>query len=103
MNTLADSGYFVGLFQPKDHHHARCLAFFSQYRGVTTTTWAVFTEVCAMLSFSRQRAFFEWANKAQAIGHLRVESPHADAVVATDGQIRRFADGFLRCQLGVSG
>jgi uncharacterized protein len=81
MNTLADSGYFVGLFQPKDHHHARCLAFFTAYRGVTTTTWAVFTEVCAILSFARQRAFFDWANKAQAVGHLRIESPPSDAVM----------------------
>ena len=81
MNTLADSGYFVGLFQPKDHHHARCMAFFKQYTGVTITTWAVFTEVCALLNTARQRAFFEWADKAQALGHLRIESPPADAVM----------------------
>jgi len=82
MNTLADSGYFVGLFNTKDHHHIRCKAFFSGYAGQTTTTWAVFTEVCALLTHSKQKMFFAWAAKAQELGHLRIESPPADAVMA---------------------
>lgn len=82
MNTLADSGYFVGLFNTKDHHHIRCKAFFSGYTGQTTTTWAVFTEVCALLTHSKQKMFFAWAAKAQELGHLRIESPPADAVMA---------------------
>jgi uncharacterized protein len=82
MNTLADSGYFVGLFNTKDHHHQRCKAFFSGYTGQTTTTWAVFTEVCALLKHSKQKLFFAWAAQAQALGYLRIESPPADAVMA---------------------
>lgn len=82
MNTLADSGYFVGLFNTKDHHHTRCKAFFSGYTGQTTTTWAVLTEVCALLTHSKQKLFFAWAAQAQALGHLRIESPPADAVMA---------------------
>ena len=82
MNVLADSGYFIGLFNIKDHHHKRCMAFFSQYAGQTTTTWSVFTEVCALLPHSKQKAFFAWAAKAQALGHLRIEAPPADAVAA---------------------
>jgi predicted nucleic acid-binding protein len=82
MNTLADSGYFAGLFNPKDHHHARCKAFFAAYTGQTLTTWTVFTEVCALLTYSKQKAFFAWAAKAQALGHLRIESPSADAVAS---------------------
>ena len=80
MNTLADTGYFVGLFNPRDHHHARCMAFFSTYAGQTTTTWAVFVEVCALLTPNKQRAFFAWAAKAQALGYLRIVSPPAEAV-----------------------
>ena len=68
MNTLADSGYFVGLFNPKNHHHARCKAFFSTYSGQTTTTWAVFTDVCALWTHCKQKAFFAWATKAQMLG-----------------------------------
>ena len=74
MNTLADSGCFVGLFNPKDHHHERCKTFFTGYTGQTTTTWAVLTEVCALLTHSKQKAFFTWASKAQSIGHF--ESIH---------------------------
>ena len=82
MNTLADSGYFVGLFNTKDHHHVRCKAFFAGYSGQTTTTWSVFTEVCALLTHSQQKVFFVWAAKAQDLGHLQIESPPANAVVA---------------------
>jgi hypothetical protein len=78
--TLADSGYFVGLFNPKDNHHARCKSFFAQYAGLTVATWAVLTEVCAILGPTRQKAFLSWAALAQAIGQLRIESPPADAV-----------------------
>ena len=92
MNTLADSGYFVGLFNPKDHHHARCKAFFSTYAGQTTTTWAVFTEVCASLTHSKQKAFFLWATKVQALGYLRIDSPLAAAVAALWQLIGKFDD-----------
>ena len=92
MNTLADSGYFVGLFNIKDHHHARCKAFFSRYTGQTTTTWAVFTEVCALLTHSKQKAFFEWAAKAQSLGYLRIESPPADAISAVWNLMDKYDD-----------
>ena len=92
MNTLADSGYFVGLFNTKDHHHARCKGFFSGYSGQTTTTWAVFTEVCALLTHSKQKLFFAWAAKAQVLGHLRIESPPADAVTALWALMDKYED-----------
>lgn len=92
MNTLADSGYFIGLFNPKDHHHARCKAFFSGYSGQTTTTWAVFTEVCALLTHTRQKAFFMWASQAQAQGYLRIASPAADAVGALWTLMDKYGD-----------
>ncbi len=92
MNTLADSGYFVGLFRPKDRHHARCKAFFTHYIGQTITTWAVFTEVCALLAASQQKAFFAWATKAQTLGYLRIESPPADAIAAVWNLMDKYDD-----------
>lgn len=92
MNTLADSGYFVGLFNPKDHHHARCMAFFSGYTGLTTTTWAVFVEVCALLTHRKQAAFFAWATKAQALGYLRIESPPENAVAGLWAMMDKYED-----------
>ncbi len=82
MKILADTGYFVALFNPKDHHHARCKVFFAQFQGVTITTWAVFTEVCHLLTHHQQKAFFAWSTKALALAHLRIESPPAEAVAA---------------------
>jgi len=41
----------------------------------------VFNEVCALLTHSKQKVFFAWAAKAQALGHLRIESPPAGAVM----------------------
>ena len=90
--TLADSGYFIGLFNPKDHHHVRCKNFFASYIGLTITTWAVFVEVCATLNPTRQKAFFAWASQAQALGYLRIESPPADAVAALWGLMDRYDD-----------
>ncbi len=92
MNVLADSGYFVGLFNPKDHHHARCKAYFSSYTGQTTTTWAVFTEVCALLTHSRQKSFFAWASKAQALGYLRIESPASEAIAPIWSLMDKYED-----------
>lgn len=92
MNVLADSGYFVGLFNPKDHHHARCKTFFAGYSEQTITTWAVFTEVGALLPHSKQKAFFAWASKAQALGYLRIESPAADAVAALWNLMDKYED-----------
>ena len=92
LKTLADSGYFIGLFNPKDHHHVRCKNFFSSYTGLTITTWAVFVEVCAILNPTRQKAFFAWASQAQALGYLRIESPPADAVAALWGLMDRYDD-----------
>lgn len=92
MNTLADSGYFVGLFSPKDRHHTRCKNFLKRYTGRTITTWAVVTEVCALLSANQQNAFFSWAAKAQALGYLRIESPPTDAIGAIWNLMDKYDD-----------
>lgn len=92
MSILADSGYFIGLFDPKDHHHARCKAFFAGYKGQTITTWSVLTEVCALLSHGGQRAFFAWATKAQELAHLRIEVPPPDAVGALWTMMDKYED-----------
>ena len=92
LKTLADSGYFIALFNPKDQHHARCKTFFASYSGLTITTWAVFVEVCALLNPTRQKAFFAWVTQAQALGYLHIESPLADAVASLWGLMDRYDD-----------
>ena len=80
--VLADSGFFVGLFDPADAYHTKCRVFFDGFRGRFISTWSVFTEVGAMLPHHRLRAFFDWAAKAQAAGHLQIESPPGEAIAA---------------------
>lgn len=80
--VLADSGYFVGLFDPSDAHHAACSRFFDAFKGELVTTWAVFTEVSSLLPHHYCGAFFRWAGRAEAAGKLRIESPPASAVSA---------------------
>ena len=92
LKILGDTGYFIGLFDPKDHHHVRCKSFFTAYRGVTVTTWAAFTEICEMLAPQRQKAFFSWATQAQSLGYLQIEAPPADAVAALWDLMARYDD-----------
>ena len=52
----------------------------------------MFTEVYALLTHSKQKVFFAWAAKAQALGHLRIESPPADAVMALWALMDKYED-----------
>ncbi|MDO5625153.1 MAG: VapC toxin family PIN domain ribonuclease [Pseudomonadota bacterium] len=92
MLTLADSGYFIGLFDPRDAHHARCLRFSERHRGVLLTAWPVFTEVSALLPSAALRHFFAWAAKAQAAGHLRIDNPLPEQVNELWDWMARYSD-----------
>ena len=64
MNVVfADTFYFLGLTNPGDHVHARCLTFAQQYRGDLVTTSAVLLEYANSASKppyrSRAAAFLE--------------------------------------------
>lgn len=77
---LADSGLFVGLFDATDAHHERCKAFLQRNTDVLLTCWAVFAEVSYLLESPALWRFFEWAEKAQAAGVLRIDNPVAEDV-----------------------
>jgi uncharacterized protein len=81
LKVLADSGLFVGLFNPKDKHHSACHAFMRQYRGVLVTCWAAFTEATSMMSHPHVGDFFAWASKLTESGQLIIEHPPTDAVM----------------------
>jgi uncharacterized protein len=82
MKVLADTGFFVGLFDPSDAAHGRCRAFLAQFRGQIVTAWAVFTEACHLLDIRSQKALFHWAAAAQAQRLLIIESPSPEALGA---------------------
>jgi uncharacterized protein len=94
--VLADSGYFLGLFDPKDAHHDACKSFserFSQSRAnVLVTSWSVFTEVCAMLTARSLQHFFAWSEQAQRAGYLRIDNPQPDEIAQLWQWMRRYDD-----------
>ena len=81
MKVLADSGLFIGLFDPKDEHHKACLKFMNAYQGVLVTCWSAFTEVHWMLNKSQIKNLYEWADKLVAAKKLIIEHPPNEAVM----------------------
>ena len=45
-----------------------------------------------MLTHVKQKAFFEWAAKAQSLGYLRMESPPADGIAAIWNLMDKYED-----------
>jgi hypothetical protein len=90
--VLADSGFFIGWFDPRDAHHERCAEFAKRFPGVFVTSWSVFTEVCALLSGRSLEHFFAWADAAQTAGILRIENPPASAISEIWRWMQRYDD-----------
>ena len=47
---IADTGYWVALFNRGDRHHARAVAVSGEIRERLATTWPVLTETCHLLA-----------------------------------------------------
>jgi uncharacterized protein len=94
--TLADSGYFIGLFDPKDAHHGLCIAFSERFSqtpgGILVSSWSVFTEVSAMLEGRALAHFFAWSEKAQSSGYLHIENPEPSEIAQLWQWMQRYDD-----------
>lgn len=71
--VLADSGFFIGLFDTADRHHQRCIGFLQAFRGRLVTTWQVITESLALLDLQEQEKCLTWLQRGVAAGLLRIE------------------------------
>ena len=58
--SLVDTGPLVAWLDKGDGDHARCTAFFANYRGQLITTWPVLTEVCHLLPRHVIGRFMRW-------------------------------------------
>lgn len=60
---LADTGFWLALANPRDHHHLRALSTLEGLQEGLVTTWPVVTETChllvARIGVSSQRRFVE--------------------------------------------
>lgn len=54
---IADTGFWVAIFNDTDTHHSRCLTVASNLQEPLITTTPVVTEVCYLLQKRRSQAF----------------------------------------------
>ena len=76
--TLIDAGPLIAALNPRDHDHARCVAFLRGFTGSFVTTWPVITEASHMLSanIDSQIALLKWIER----GGLNVQHVEIEAV-----------------------
>ena len=75
--VLVDAGPLIALLNPRDHDHARCVAFLQGFTGNLITTWPVVTEASHMLSpkVNAQIALLKWIERgALEVRHIDVEA-----------------------------
>lgn len=71
--VLADSGFFIGLFDTADRHHKRCMTFLQAFHGRLVTTWQVITESLALLDLQGQEKCLTWLQRGVSAGLLKIE------------------------------
>jgi predicted nucleic acid-binding protein len=91
--VLADSGPLLALFNAGDHWHGRVLAWLKDHpQAQLFTTWAVATEVCALLArrVGNPAAldFLRWAQR----GAIRLDLPDAGSLAEVLAISERFRD-----------
>lgn len=72
--TIADTGYWLALLNPKDTYHARALEVSATVKDPLITTWPVLAETCYFLLTARGS---------------RAQSAFIDSMIAEDFQVFR--------------
>lgn len=90
-SVVADSGFFIGLFDETDSLHLRCRTFLKGYRGRLLTTEAVVTETMALLSVAQQLRCLAWMGNAAQAALLHVDREPLD-FRALQNLCRKYAD-----------
>jgi predicted nucleic acid-binding protein len=90
-NTVADSGFFIALFDETDPLHVRCREFLKNFRGRLLTTEAVLTETMALLAVPQQLRCLEWMASAAQASLLLIDRQPLD-FEALGRLARKYAD-----------
>lgn len=77
-SAVADSRFFIALFDESDPVHARCRLFLKGFIGRLLTTEAVITETLALLSVTQQHRCLKWMGDAAQAGLLQVDREPLD-------------------------
>lgn len=68
-DVLADTGFFVALFNRTDAYHERVVRFLRSEPSVLLTTWPVITEVCFFLDATWKTAFLAFIQRGGVAVH----------------------------------
>ena len=90
---MVDSGPLIALFNASDRWHAPVVAWLREHQNVRlVTTWAILTEVCALLArrLHNEAAldFLRWTQR----GALDVDRPEVNTLANVLAISERFAD-----------
>jgi predicted nucleic acid-binding protein len=91
-DVLADSGLFVGLFDPRDAHHERCRSFLREFKGRLFTTWQVLTEALALLSVAQQEALLGWLEASVKARLVRIECTAGEDLGRARSLLEKYQD-----------
>ena len=91
-DALADSGLLVGLFDPRDAHHAHCRGFLREFKGRLFTTWQVLTEALALLSVQQQKALLSWLEAGVKSRLVRIECTQVEDLGRARSLVERYHD-----------
>lgn len=91
-----DSGPLVALFNPRDKHHTRALAFF-QSQGAQLrcyTTWEVISEVMYFLDYSAavQGDLLDWLHAGHQHGLVHIAALNTGDLPGLSVLMRKYAD-----------
>jgi uncharacterized protein len=94
--VLADSGPLAALYNRRDKHHARALAFFRTHGAALHlhTTWEVVSEVMYSLNFSAaaQGDFLDWLHAGHESGLIDIAALTPADLPGLAALIRKYAD-----------
>jgi uncharacterized protein len=87
---LADTGFFVALFNRRDRHHQRAKTCLEKLKEPLLTTWPVATEVCHLLanSSAKHSDKFLQALAANAANLFSLEERHLPRMIELTEQYR---------------
>jgi predicted nucleic acid-binding protein len=87
-SVLADTGFFVGLFNQRDAYHEQAVRFLKSEPKTLLTTWPVITEVCFFLDAAGKAAFLTFIKR----GGLSVEDISLSEVDKIIAIFRKYKD-----------
>lgn len=96
--VIADSGFVIALFGPREAAHEAAVAFVAANAAPLITIQGVIAETCFFLSPKGRRALLEWVGRG-AIELLDIPAPAYPAIGAIVNRYQNLDPDFVDCAL----